>query len=113
MRILWIFLVLAIFSNIEASNRVSKMAPAEMIMMGGFGDDDVESTDESSFETTPTPPPSRVLEQKNFDNRRRVLTPTNSIDHRYAEPLEQKPTEIIIDDSHRKVLTPKRSRNYK
>ncbi|HIP02301.1 MAG TPA: hypothetical protein EYG75_02180 [Campylobacterales bacterium] len=44
MRILWIFLILGVFIQVQAKSPYNKLPPAEMIMMGIFDDDDdVES----------------------------------------------------------------------
>jgi hypothetical protein len=43
MRFLWIFLILGVFIQVQAQNTYSKLPPTEMIMMGVFEDDDVES----------------------------------------------------------------------
>jgi len=48
MRLLWILLVVGVFVHIDALEPFSKVPPAEMIMMGSFDDEDVESTDDFS-----------------------------------------------------------------
>ncbi len=50
MRLLFLFLSMVIFMvQSEAKSSFVKVPPSEMIMMGGFGDDDVEGTDEEDF----------------------------------------------------------------
>jgi len=46
MKSLWVLLIIGIYMNIEAIGPLSKVPPAEMIMMGSFDDEDVESTDD-------------------------------------------------------------------
>jgi hypothetical protein len=46
MRFLLIFLSLTIFVQLNAKNGFSKLPPSQMIMMGSFDDDDVESIDD-------------------------------------------------------------------
>jgi len=46
MRFLWILLIFGAFAEVQAISPYSKVPPAEMIMMGGFDDDDVESMEE-------------------------------------------------------------------
>jgi hypothetical protein len=46
MRYLWILLIVGITIQVEAMGPFSKLPPSEMIMMGGFDDDDVESIEE-------------------------------------------------------------------
>jgi hypothetical protein len=53
MRFLWILLIVGFFAEVQAVSPYSKVPPAEMIMMGGFDDDDVESTDDFSQPVSP------------------------------------------------------------
>jgi hypothetical protein len=53
MRFLWILLMIGVFVHVEAIEPFSKVPPAEMIMMGSFDDDDVESTDDFPQPVTP------------------------------------------------------------
>ncbi len=46
MRFLWVFLIIGTFLQLQAQNEYSKVPPSEMIMMGIFDEDDVESSND-------------------------------------------------------------------
>ncbi len=92
MRILWVFLILGVLIQVQAKNGLTNMAPAEMIMMDIFDDEDVESVEDFTM-----PQNSSKPESKNQKTTDLFIKSTNTTLEEDAERIESYQEQTSID----------------